>query len=162
MELRLRPADAGDARFLAEMLREAAAWRRNDARSLEDVVADPHNAVYVRGWGREGDAGVVAEDESGLPLGAAWYRTFGEDEHGYGYLGPEVPEVAIAVRPQARRRGVGAALLAALVEEARAHGVPALSLSVEAENPAVRLYERAGFGRVARVGGTWTMRRELE
>ena len=144
------------------MLREAAAWRADDVRSLEEVLADPHNAVYVDRWGREGDAGVVAEDESGLRVGAAWYRTFTDEDHGYGYVAAGVPEVAIAVRPEARRHGVGAALLTALLEGARARSVPALSLSVEAGNPAVRLYEHVGFRRVAMVEGSWTMRIELE
>lgn len=162
MDVRLRPAGTGDARFLGEMLREAAAWRAEDARSLEDVLAEPHDAVYVEGWGRDGDVAVVAEDESGLPVGAAWYRTFTDAHHGYGYVATDVPEMAIAVRPEARRHGIGAALLAALVEGAGARGVRALSLSVEAENPAIRLYERAGFRRVALVDEAWTMRIDLQ
>ncbi|HEX2044723.1 MAG TPA: GNAT family N-acetyltransferase [Gaiellaceae bacterium] len=156
MEIRLRPARADDAPFLADMLREAAAWRRGDLRSLDEVLADPHSAVYVDGWGREGDVGIVAEDEGGVPVGAAWYRTFAAGAHGYGYVGPAVPEVALAVRPESRRRGVGAALLAALADAARTRGVRALSLSVESDNPAVRLYERAGFRGVALVHAPWT------
>lgn len=162
MEIRLRPADAGDTRFLAEMLREAAAWRAEDARSLDAVLADPRNAVYVEGWGMEGDVGIVAQDEGGVPVGAAWYRRFTVDAHGYGYLGPGVPEVTLAVEPEWRRRGVGTALLAALSGAARARGVRALSLSVEPDNPAVRLYERAGFRRVGVVEGALTMRLDVE
>ena len=48
----------------------------------------------------------------------------------------------------------------ALLGQARGAGFEAISLSVEPDNPAVRLYERAGF---TRVGGTgaWTMLVEL-
>jgi ribosomal protein S18 acetylase RimI-like enzyme len=141
------------------MLSWAAGWRSSelDARLLRD----PAVAVYIEGWGRPGDAGVIAEDEDGVPLGAAWYRRFTQAEHGYGFVAPEVPELTVAVAPQNRGRGVGTALLEALVERAEAEGAPALSLSVEDDNPALRLYERLRFERVGRAGTAWTMRRDL-
>jgi len=40
---------------------------------------------------------------------------------------------------------VGGALLGALLDEARAQGYAALSLSVNRQNPARALYERHGF-----------------
>ena len=40
---------------------------------------------------------------------------------------------------------MGRALLEALLTTARAQGYRALSLSVDRENPALRLYERVGF-----------------
>jgi GNAT superfamily N-acetyltransferase len=43
-----------------------------------------------------------------------------------------------------RRRGVGTALMHAVIDEAQAAGVPA-SLHVEPFNPALRLYQRLGF-----------------
>jgi ribosomal protein S18 acetylase RimI-like enzyme len=141
------------------MLGWAAGWRSSelDARLLRD----PAVAVYIEGWGRPGDAGVVAEDEDGVPLGAAWYRRFTQAEHGHGFVAPEVPELTVAVAPPNRGRGVGTALLEALVERAEAEGAPALSLSVEDDNPALRLYERLRFERVGRAGTAWTMRRGL-
>jgi ribosomal protein S18 acetylase RimI-like enzyme len=52
----------------------------------------------------------------------------------------------MAVEPGAQRTGVGAALLAAAENEARRRGLPYISLMVTEENePARRLYERAGF-----------------
>lgn len=109
---------------------------------------------YVDGWGREGDLGVIADGE----VGAAWIRLFTKAEHGYGFVAPHVPELSIAVAQEARGRGVGTALLKELL--ARAGETP-VSLSVETDNPAVRLYERFGFVRVGYVGTAWTMLRIL-
>lgn len=56
----------------------------------------------------------------------------------------------IAVRVDRRGRGVGAALLAALVVEARRRRVVAVLLEVRVDNaPALGLYERFGFERLA-------------
>ena len=96
-------------------------------------------------------------------MGAAWYRLFRRDLPGYGFVDEETPELAIAVVPSRRGRGIGEALIEALCERARDDGYHALSLSVERGNAAlVAFYEEHGF---ARVGGadddSLTMRREL-
>jgi ribosomal protein S18 acetylase RimI-like enzyme len=50
------------------------------------------------------------------------------------------------VRPEARRRGVGAALLRALHEDCAARGVRAVHVEVDSEDTvARRLYARAGY-----------------
>ena len=144
------------------MLYEAAFWRRDRPRPPIDVaLSDPALARYVDEWGRPGDAGVIAA-EQGVPIGAAWYRLFPPDAPGYGFLGVDIPELSIGVRPEWRGRGIGTALLGALIERARREGVRALSLSVEPDNPARRLYERHGFVRRGTTGGSWTMARELD
>jgi ribosomal protein S18 acetylase RimI-like enzyme len=56
---------------------------------------------------------------------------------------------ALAVRPEARGQGVGAQLLAAAADFARARGDTALRLDVVDTNPdAQRLYERLGFSSI--------------
>jgi ribosomal protein S18 acetylase RimI-like enzyme len=73
-----------------------------------------------------------------------------------------VPEIGMGVAEAFRGRGVGGALLEALLGRARGEGFGALSLSVEDGNDsAVRLYERHGFERLFRAGDAWTMRAEL-
>lgn len=49
------------------------------------------------------------------------------------------------IDPPARGGGAGAAALALLADELRARGVSAMHLQVRPENPAARLYARAGF-----------------
>ena len=158
--MNVRAAGAADLPFLREMSYEAATWRPEEHAPLESVLADPHVVRYLSDWGRPGDAGVIGE-EQGRPLGAAWFRLFPADEPGYGFVAADVPELAIAVAVGARGRGIGTQLLVALVDRARESGHRAVSLSVEPENPARRLYERAGFVRVADDGGAWTMVLEL-
>jgi GNAT superfamily N-acetyltransferase len=164
--LRVRPATADDAAFVEDMLVEAATWDPHRPRPPRDeVLAAPENAHYVEGWPRSTDAGVVAEDEDGEPIGAAWYRFFDEDDPGYGFVDPATPEVAIGVVAAHRGQGIGALLLDKLHAIARDQGVAALSLSVETANPAYLLYARLGYqpvgnqpGPAAQAAGSVTMR----
>ena len=151
----IRPGGPNDVRFMRDMLHHAYYWRENDP-----ATADLPVSRYVNGWGRPGDAAVIALDE-GSPVGAAWYRRFRASEPGYGFIDESTPELTIAVVPSRRGRGFGSELLDGLLERARADGFAALSLSVERDNPALHLYERYGFVRVGEVGNAWTMRADL-
>lgn len=143
-DVRCRPAEAGDLAFLATMLGESAVWRPDKPTPTgEQVLADPRYAMYLAGWPRPGDHGLVAEDDG--PVGAAWYRTFTEEAHGHGFVAEDVPELAIAVVASRRHEGIGRRLLVGLIGASVAQGHPALSLTVARNNPARALYESLGF-----------------
>ncbi len=154
--VRYRRAQVDDVGFLATMLGEAAVWRPDKPSPTgAEVLADPRYAMYLAGWPRPGDVGIVAEDDE--PLGAAWFRTYTEASHGYGFVGVDVPELSIAVVASRRREGIGRRLLLGLIDAGEAAGYPTLSLSVSEENPARGLYESVGFVPVERGGTSWTM-----
>ncbi len=132
--------------FLWDMLYEAAAVAES-MRMLgkERALSLPVNRKYLEGWGRPGDSGVIAVDEAGQSLGAAWYRLHSEGAPGYGFVSSTIPELTIGVRADARGQGIGHALLRALIVLAQNQGYTALSLSVDRNNPARHLYERLGW-----------------
>jgi len=152
----LRPAEPSDAPFLSEMLVAAAFWRPGGPTgSVREILERPELAHYIAGWPRPGDLGVVAEDEN--PLGAAWIRLLPESDPGYGFVNASIPELSMGVVQRWRRQGVGALLLEALVSSAREQNLVAMSLSVEPDNYARRLYERFGFQQIGKIGGSLTM-----
>jgi GNAT superfamily N-acetyltransferase len=146
-----RPDGPEDVGFLWDMLYQIACWRPGGCAGSkpprEEVLAYPSVVHYVEGWGRPGDAAVVAVDPiDGRRIGAAWYRPMSPEEPGYGFVDTSTPEVAIAVVPDRRGTGVGKALLQAILSMARSQGFDALSLGVRRKiSAAVRLYERNGF-----------------
>ena len=140
----VEPATAADEPFLWRLLGDAADDAGVGPLTPANAAQSPFGR-YLRGWGRPGDAGVIARSVAGQPCGAAWYRLFPADAPGYGYLADDIPELTIRVLAEWRGQGVGAALLDGLCQQARAQGYRALSLSVACTNPARRLYARAGF-----------------
>ncbi|MBA2441826.1 MAG: GNAT family N-acetyltransferase [Rubrobacter sp.] len=158
-----RPGGPEDLEFLWDMLYEAVSWRPEEPGPPRDeVLSDPHVACYLEGWGRPGDTAVVYLDPATASrTGAAWYRFMPPEEPGYGFVEPSVPELTLAVVPGHRGLGAGTALLAILTETARLRGVRALSLSVERDNPVLRLYEQSSFAKLFQVGNAWTMKKGL-
>ena len=141
----LRAATSSDLDLVKRTLYLALSWDPDDPiPPFEQVVEHPEIAIYHTGWMQPGDAGVVAEIDGGF-VGMAYYRLFPPDRHGQGYVDPETPELAIAVVPELRGQGLGGRLLGALHSEAARTGVPRISLSVSAGNPARRLYQRHGY-----------------
>jgi GNAT superfamily N-acetyltransferase len=145
----LREGGVADLPLYRETIYRALMW--NPSRvlpPLDHMMVHPEIIRYHKAWGRPGDIAVVAE-LAATPIGAAFYRLFSIDDHGDGFVDAATPELTIAVADGHRGRGLGGALLDALESRARAAAIAQLSLSVEAENPAHHLHERAGYKIVA-------------
>ena len=95
-------------------------------------------------------------------MGAAWVRLLPQSDPGYGFVDGATPELSMGVVRMWRGRGVGSRLLDALIAAARVRGLTSLSLSVEPDNYARRLYERVGFQHVGEVSGSLTMLLRLD
>ena len=113
-----------------------------------EILAALHAEAFDKPWsaadiaaliGGAGAYAVLAQDAS--PLGMVMSRNLFE----------EAEILTLAVAPEARRRGVGLALVGAAVGLARQGGASSLILEVGEDNPgAVALYERAGFVQTGR------------
>jgi GNAT superfamily N-acetyltransferase len=105
------------------------------ARPLRQAILRPHQTL--------------AETAESEPPDAFALGAFdGEELIAVGLIGPDGEPGAWRIRgmatvPQARRRGVGTAVLGALIEHARSHG--ARRIWADARIPARSLYERAGL-----------------
>ena len=138
MAHRLRPTGADDRDFL---LRVYASAREEELRVVD--WSDEQKAAFVQQQFDAQDAyyrehydpatfDVIEVD--GEPAGRLYVARW-EDE---------IRIIDITLLPEHRGRGIGTALLRALLEEAAEAG-KRLSIHVEVNNPARRLYERLGF-----------------
>ena len=130
----IRPASAADHDVLREL------WEEFEA----ELGGEPYlHETWEEAWE---DLSVTIDDgvaliaeEDGSPVGFVFCVL--------GDRGRKTAHVTdIYVRPELRRRGIGQALLAELIEPARAAGLGHVSLEVLMHNvDARRLYERLGF-----------------
>lgn len=118
-----------------------------------------HEGIAISDELLESALGKLLADTS---LGGAWvvYDT-GDDGAAIGYAivtfgydlefgGRDAYLTELWIDEAARGHGAGSRVLALLPDELRARGVRALHLQVRPDNPAVRLYARAGFHTVPR------------
>lgn len=123
--------------------------RTGDARDVATVDAlmiAAFEARFGEAWTRNQCLGVLAMPGVRLtlayvddaPAGFAMVRSVAD----------EAELLLLAVDPAFRRRGVGRALLRAVIAEAQATGIADLHLEVREGNEAVRLYTEQGFAKV--------------
>lgn len=123
--------------------------REGDARDLDRVdrmMAAAFDPRWGEAWTRNQVIGILAlpgvwltvAEDAGSAAGFALSRATLD----------EAELLLLAVVPQARRRGVGAALLRGAIADCAARGVVSLHLEVRDGNAATRLYSKNGFAKV--------------
>jgi ribosomal protein S18 acetylase RimI-like enzyme len=138
--IRLRPIRDADGPFLRRLYastREAemqlVSWTDGEKVAFLDQQFEAQHRCYQKQFSAASFDVVEADGE---PVGRL-------------YVDRRVDElriIDIALLPGWRRRGLGGALLTAILDEAEAAG-KAVRIHVERNNPALRLYERLGFER---------------
>lgn len=122
------------------------------ARDLDDVMrvmGGAFSAEFGEGWSRSQCAGILPLQ--GVRLVVA--RTAAGDVAGFSLdraVADEAELLLLAVAPAFQSRGLGSLLLDAFVAEHGAGAVNRLHLEVRDGNPAVGLYQRAGFSAAGR------------
>lgn len=138
-----RTATESDIPFMKEMLIESCLASGVTEISVDNLHEYPDTEINIKGWNCETEPGVIAETQSGESVGAAWLRNLPELGHSAGeYL----PEIAIAVSSEHRRKGVAECLMNELYRKCFEQGILRISLGVHSCNlPAINLYKKQGW-----------------
>ncbi len=154
MSISFREIENSDEPFLWEMLYQALYVPDGEAPFPREIIQQPKIKIYVENWGAETDQGIIAFNDNS-PVGAVWVRKI----KAYGFVSDDVPELTIALLPEFRGRGIGSKLMKELFSTVSPK-YKAISLSVTAENPAMKLYQRFGF-EVAKIDGNSATMKKL-
>ena len=143
MDYEVRHIRKDERQLLEEFLYEAIyvpeGFEGEVPRSV--VYDDPKCRAAFEGFGSLPDDRAVVAVVDGKVIGACWVRTTDE----YGHVDDATPSFSISLYKPYRGRGIGTAMMRAMLDELRDAGYARTSLSVQKENPALRLYERLGF-----------------
>jgi phosphinothricin acetyltransferase len=110
----------------------------------ETKIDTENRLAWLADRQRAGYPVLVAVDDDRMVLG---YASFGDWRAFEGYR--HTVEHSVYVRDGQRGKGIGKALMLALIERARAIGKHAMVAGIEAKNAeSIRLHEKLGFERV--------------
>ncbi|MDO4630948.1 MAG: TIGR00730 family Rossman fold protein [Corynebacterium sp.] len=115
--------------------------RLTDRYVLADVTAESPFAPYLTFDPQRGDIGLILEDEQHQPVASMWVAFIKAS----GFIAESVPEMVVSVDPTWRGKGLGGWLVKQAINYGRTHGWQGISVSVEPESPARRLYARNEF-----------------
>lgn len=149
-----------DEPFLKEMLYEALYIRTGQLPFEPSIVDEPSFKKYYTEWSLNKDIGIILSLNN-QQIGACWSRTFTKEKPSYGFIDEKIPEITIALKKQFHNQGFGTKLLLELFKRNKRAGFNELSLSVDQESPALRLYKRLGFELYQTEGTAFTMIKKL-
>ena len=137
----IRPIRNKEIILLTDFLYEAIFQKDGDNPVPRTIIQEPSLWIYIDEFGtREDDHCLVAEIE-GKIVGAVWVRCI----KAFGHIDKAVPEFAISVYPQYRGRGIGRELMKRMLEYLKTKGYKLVSLAVQKDNYAVKMYRQVGF-----------------
>jgi ribosomal-protein-alanine N-acetyltransferase len=133
-----------------EQLFRVEAGCSGDLDAVMTVMDAAFGKRFGEAWTRSQLAGILPMAGVALTLAR---EPAGEDAIGFSLVRTVADEselLLIAVLPAHHRRGVGGVLLEDFLDRARNDGVQRVHLEVREGNPAVGMYETAGFSPVGR------------
>jgi ribosomal protein S18 acetylase RimI-like enzyme len=133
----------------------AAALGKSTTEVVRSEVV-PDNAEKTQDAEKDQEAQESAETDADLTS-----RDDATPFTGYGWVAADIPELTVAVLPEHQGQGIGGVLVDTVCALARMSGFPAVSLSVEDGNAAVKLYTDHGFVTVGRNGDSDVLVRRL-
>ena len=138
----IRGLRAEETQMLENFLYEAIFIPEGVTPPPRSIVRDPSLSCYIDAFGSGAcDYALAAVLPDDTVVGVAWTRLLAD----HAPFASDVPTLAIAVLPAHRGQGIGTALLHAMLRILTSHGWQRVALSVQKANPALRLYQRAGF-----------------
>lgn len=141
MNYKIRPIKEDEYNLLSDFLYEAIYIPEGVEPPPKEVIELPELQEYIKNFGKsKHDIAFVAEVNKKV-IGAVWVRIMND----YGHIDNNTPSLAMSVYKEFRKLGIGSALLNALLVDLKLKGYSKVSLSVQKENYAVKMYKSAGF-----------------
>ena len=138
---RIRKLRQEEIHILDDFLYEAIFIPEGTKAPPKEIIKEPELQVYVADFGKKKDDNCYVAETSGKIAGAVWCRIMDD----YGHVDDDTPSLAISVLEEFRHCGIGTALMQHMLTALKQQGYPQVSLSVQKENYAARMYEKLGF-----------------
>ena len=107
----------------------------------KSIINCPELQEYVFEFGKRKDDRALVAEVQGNVIGAIWVRIMND----YGHIDNDTPSLAMSVFQKYRGQGIGTSLLQQLLSMEKSFGYSKISLSVQKNNYAVKMYKKTCF-----------------
>ena len=139
--MKIRTLREDETELLKDFLYEAIFIPEGVTPPPKSIVERPELKLYYEGFGNGEEDYCLAAEDNGRIIGAVWSRIMND----YGHVDDSTPSLAISLYKEYRGQGTGTELLREMLELLKEKGYEKVSLAVQKENYAVRMYRNAGF-----------------
>ena len=139
--MKIRTITEEEIDLLKGFLYEAIFIPEGVAPPERSIIEKEELSVYYKDFGsKTGDHCLLAiEDDK--PVGAVWSRIMND----YGHIDDETPSLAISLYKEYRHKGIGTKLMKKMLKLLKQDGYSRVSLAVQKDNYAVKMYKDLGF-----------------
>ena len=140
-DLVIREIDKNEYNLLSDFLYEAIFIPKGEKKPDKAIINNHDLQVYIKDFGIfKDDFCLVAEYKKRI-VGACFTRIMND----YGHIDDDTPSLAISLYPEYRNMGIGTLLLKEMINRLKNKKYTKISLSVQKENYAFRMYLKCDF-----------------
>ena len=136
----IRAIEKSEVTVLEEFLYEAIFIPEGVLAPPKSIILNEDLQVYIKDFGTFPDDKCLVAEMDGKIVGAVWSRIMDD----YGHIANDIPSLAISLYNEYRNKGIGTDLLRQMLGLLRQEGYKKVSLSVQKENYACKMYLNNG------------------
>ena len=141
MEYTIREMRMDEVPLLNDFLYEAIFIPEGVKPPPKSIIMNDDLQVYIQNFGAHPDDRCLVAQTDGKVVGAVWTRIMKD----YGHIADDIPSLAISLYKEYRNNGIGTNLLCQMLQQLRRDGYAQVSLSVQKDNYATKMYLKADF-----------------
>ncbi len=141
MEYNVREMQPNEYFLLNDFLYNAIFIPQGVTPPPKNIIEQEELQVYVKDFGKQKDDVALVAEIDGKIIGAVWARIMND----YGHIDNDTPSLAISIYKNYRGYGIGTSLMQNMISLLKYRGYKRVSLAVQKENYAVKMYKRIGF-----------------
>lgn len=141
MQFNIREIELDEYGVLEDFLYEAIFIPKGAKKPPKSIINSDELQVYIKDFGKfDSDNCLVVECDERI-VGACWTRIMND----YGHIADDTPSLAISIYEEYRGKGIGRELMRSMIHLLKEKGYKRVSLSVQKNNYAVKMYKDLGF-----------------
>ncbi|MDE6472016.1 MAG: GNAT family N-acetyltransferase [Clostridia bacterium] len=141
MEHVIREMKTNDYFLLDDFLYNAIFIPKGINPPPKSIIQQEELQVYVKDFGKLKDDVALVAETNGKIIGAVWARIMND----YGHIDNDTPSLAISLYKDYRGYGIGTDLMQNMLSLLKRRSYKRVSLAVQKENYAVKMYKNVGF-----------------